>query len=50
MPGPIRTSSILKFKKLTGHARTPTKGSKKAAGYDLYRYVSLLILLLGINI
>nr|XP_020461372.1 deoxyuridine 5'-triphosphate nucleotidohydrolase, mitochondrial isoform X2 [Monopterus albus] len=27
---------LLKFAKLSEHARTPTKGSSKAAGYDLY--------------
>ena len=28
---------VLKFSKLTDVAFTPTKGSKLAAGYDLYR-------------
>lgn len=28
---------ILRFAKMTEHATTPTRGSKLAAGYDLYR-------------
>ena len=30
-------SVLLRFAKLTEHAFTPTRGSKLAAGYDLYR-------------
>lgn len=32
---------VLRFAKLTEHAITPTRGSAKAAGYDLYRLVVL---------
>ena len=32
-------SVVLRFAKLTEHAFTPTRGSKLAAGYDLYRYI-----------
>ena len=28
---------VLKFAKMTEHATTPTRGSKLAAGFDLYR-------------
>jgi len=31
-------SVILRFAKLTEHACSPTRGSKLAAGYDLYRF------------
>ena len=34
----VDKSVILQFAKLTEHAFTPTRGSKLAAGYDLYRY------------
>ena len=40
----IETASerpVLKFAKITEHATTPTRGSTKAAGYDLYRLVIL---------
>lgn len=30
---------VLKFAKLSEHATTPTRGSARAAGYDLYRFV-----------
>jgi len=30
---------ILRFAKLTEKALMPTRGSKLAAGYDLYRYI-----------
>lgn len=30
---------VLKIAKLSEHATTPTRGSAKAAGYDLYRLV-----------
>lgn len=30
---------VLKFAKLSENATTPTRGSTKAAGYDLYRLV-----------
>lgn len=33
---------VLRFAKLSEHATTPTRGSAKAAGYDLYRLVILL--------
>lgn len=36
MPSEIK--QILKFVKLTQNAKAPTKGSKLAAGYDLYRF------------
>lgn len=32
---------ILRFAKLSEHATTPTRGSARAAGYDLYRLVGL---------
>ena len=32
------SSPPLLIKKLSGKARTPTRGSAFAAGYDLYRY------------
>lgn len=32
---------VLRFAKLSEHATTPTRGSAKAAGYDLYRLVIL---------
>lgn len=32
---------VLRFAKLSEHATTPTRGSAKAAGYDLYRLVVL---------
>lgn len=31
-------SVVMKFAKLTDNAYTPTRGSKSAAGFDLYRY------------
>lgn len=31
--------TILRFAKLSENATTPTRGSSKAAGYDLYRLV-----------
>lgn len=34
---------VLRFAKLSDHATTPTRGSAKAAGYDLYRLVELYI-------
>lgn len=36
---PADERPILKFAKLSEHATTPTRGSSKAAGYDLYRLV-----------
>lgn len=30
-------SIVLKFAKLSAHATTPSRGSAKAAGFDLYR-------------
>lgn len=32
-----RGNIVLKFAKLSEHATAPTRGSAKAAGYDLYR-------------
>lgn len=32
------TNTVLKFAKLTENATTPSRGSIKSAGYDLYRY------------
>ena len=34
---------VLKFSKLTTNAVMPTKGSKQAAGYDLYRYAGAAV-------
>lgn len=34
---PAEERSVLRFSKLSEHATTPTRGSAKAAGYDLYR-------------
>lgn len=36
---PNEFNTVLKFAKLSEHATTPTRGSTKAAGYDLYRLV-----------
>lgn len=36
-----RETPVLRFAKLSEHAITPTRGSTKAAGYDLYRLVIL---------
>lgn len=36
-------NNVLKFKKLTEHAFTPSKGSKLAAGFDLYSAYDLTI-------
>uniref|UniRef100_A0A8D3DAL8 Deoxyuridine 5'-triphosphate nucleotidohydrolase n=1 Tax=Scophthalmus maximus TaxID=52904 RepID=A0A8D3DAL8_SCOMX len=33
---PADQRAVLRFAKLSEHARTPTRGSTKAAGYDLY--------------
>ncbi|XP_054626445.1 deoxyuridine 5'-triphosphate nucleotidohydrolase, mitochondrial isoform X2 [Dunckerocampus dactyliophorus] len=33
---PAEERAVLRFAKLTEHATTPTRGSAKAAGYDLY--------------
>nr|XP_057945475.1 deoxyuridine 5'-triphosphate nucleotidohydrolase, mitochondrial isoform X2 [Doryrhamphus excisus] len=33
---PTEERAVLRFAKLTEHATTPTRGSTKAAGYDLY--------------
>ena len=33
---------VLKFAKLSELATTPTRGSPRAAGYDLYRFVYLV--------
>uniref|UniRef100_A0A4W5LKE0 Uncharacterized protein n=1 Tax=Hucho hucho TaxID=62062 RepID=A0A4W5LKE0_9TELE len=33
--------SVLKFSKLSEHATAPTRGSAKAAGYDLFRWVTV---------
>lgn len=35
---------VLKFAKLSEHATTPTRGSVKAAGFDLYRLVAFYVL------
>lgn len=40
MPGELK--SVLRFKKLTEHAFTPSKGSKFAAGFDLCRWALCL--------
>lgn len=32
---------VLRFAKLSEHATAPSRGSTKAAGYDLYRLVAL---------
>lgn len=38
---PAEERPVLKFAKLSEHATTPTRGSAKAAGHDLYRLVTL---------
>lgn len=38
---PAEDRAVLRFAKLSEHATTPTRGSAKAAGYDLYRWVIL---------
>lgn len=35
--------SVLRFAKISEHATTPTRGSARAAGYDLYRLFTLHI-------
>ncbi|XP_047482115.1 deoxyuridine 5'-triphosphate nucleotidohydrolase-like, partial [Penaeus chinensis] len=45
MPGELKT--VLRFKKLTEHAFTPSKGSKFAAGFDLCSAYDLVIPSLG---
>jgi len=40
MPSSSSSSSLLCFVKLTEHARSPTRGSHKAAGLDLYSATS----------
>lgn len=37
---PSDTSVVLRFTKLSENAFAPTRGSEKAAGYDLKRYVN----------
>lgn len=39
---PEEERAVLRFAKLSEHATTPTRGSAKAAGYDLYRLVVLI--------
>lgn len=36
---PAEERPVLRFAKLSEHATKPTRGSAKAAGYDLYRLV-----------
>lgn len=36
---PAENGAVLRFAKLSEHATAPTRGSTKAAGYDLYRSV-----------
>lgn len=38
---PSEERPVLRFAKISENARAPTKGSAKAAGYDLYRLVGL---------
>lgn len=40
---PAEERPVLRFAKLSENATTPTRGSAKAAGYDLYRLVMLYI-------
>ncbi len=40
---PEEERPVLRFAKLSEHATTPTRGSAKAAGYDLYRLALLHI-------
>lgn len=49
---PAEDRPVLKFAKLSEHATTPTRGSTKAAGYDLYRLVNLILfkMMSGFNI
>ena len=35
----FEVTPVLNFAKLTVHAYTPTRGSNKAAGFDLYRLI-----------
>jgi hypothetical protein len=39
--------SVLKFSKLSEHATAPTRGSAKAAGYDLFRWVRVRDMVTG---
>ncbi|XP_008274302.1 deoxyuridine 5'-triphosphate nucleotidohydrolase, mitochondrial isoform X1 [Stegastes partitus] len=40
---PAEERSVLRFAKLSEHATTPTRGSAKAAGYDLYSAYDYII-------
>lgn len=35
---PVDSAPVLRFAKLSEHAFAPSKGSEKAAGYDLKRF------------
>jgi len=37
--GEVTDAPVLRFAKLSAHATPPTRGSSRAAGYDLYRWV-----------
>lgn len=39
---PVDLKPLLRFAKLSEHAFAPTKGSEKAAGFDLKRFVTLI--------
>ena len=40
---PTPRGPVLKFKRLTGHAFAPTKGSEMAAGYDLKSAYNVIV-------
>lgn len=40
---PAEDRPVLRFAKLSENATTPTRGSTKAAGYDLYRLVGVFL-------
>lgn len=42
---PAAERPVLRFAKLSEHATQPTRGSAKAAGYDLYRFVYTTLIL-----
>lgn len=41
---PVDSKPVLRFAKLTENASVPTKGSEKAAGFDLKRFASIFLL------
>lgn len=42
---PVDIKPVLRFAKLTEHAFAPLKGSEKAAGFDLKRFIEIFKIL-----